>query len=107
MCITTEEPNNLVMLNNGIIVKITSLGYSYDNIKIIGMQWMQKKSIFEYPTSSTNLHMWQLKNESSILTIKFKLKDIYFKMVQLHVSYKKIDLNYEKIYAIPLLHNYN
>lgn len=27
-CIITQEPNNLVMLNSGIIIKIISLGYS-------------------------------------------------------------------------------
>lgn len=72
------------MMNSGIIIKIKNLGYSYDNeddIKITGVQWMQQKSIFEYPTSSTDLHMWQLKKEPSTHSIEFKLQEIYLKMV--------------------------
>lgn len=108
-CITTQEPNNLVMLNSGIIVKIISLGYSYvniENIKINGVQWIEQKSIFEYPTSSIDLHMYQLQKEPSTDIITFKLTEIKCKMMQLRVPYNRNNFNYEKIYAMPLLHNY-
>ncbi|KYN10946.1 hypothetical protein ALC57_16916 [Trachymyrmex cornetzi] len=62
--ITTKSPNDLVMLNDCSVIKIVSLGYYCENendITISGVYWMKKKSIFEYPTNSAHLYMWQLK----------------------------------------------
>jgi len=65
---------------------------------------MKKKPIFEYPTSSSDLYMWQLEAKPSEDIVKFKLKDIKFKVVQMRLPYKRNNLKYEKVFTIPLLH---
>lgn len=65
---------------------------------------MKKKPIFQYPTSSTDLYIWQLQEKPSEHIVKFHLKDIKFKMVLMQLPYKKNNVEYEKIFAIPLLH---
>jgi len=105
--ITTKQPNNIFMLNNDTIIKIVSLGYycaSEDDVKITGVHWMKKKPIFQYPTSSSDLYMWQLEAKPSEDVVKFKLNDIKFKVVQMRLPYKRNNLKYEKVFAIPLLH---
>jgi hypothetical protein len=104
--ITTKQPNDLFMLKDCTIVKIVSLGYHCeceDNIEITGVRWNKKKSIFEYPTNSADLYMWQLKRKPSKETVVFKLKDITFKMIQMRIPYKN-NIELEKIFAVPLLH---
>lgn len=106
-CIAPKPPNDIFMLNNDIIIKIVNLGYSSvfeDDIKLTGMCWMKKKPIFQYPTCSTDLHMWQLEEKPSKDVVKFKLTDIKFKMVQMRLPYKQNYLEREKIFVIPLLH---
>lgn len=65
---------------------------------------MKKKPICQYLTSSTDLYMWQLKEKPSKHVVKFQLKDIKFKMVQMRLPYKKNNLEYEQVFVMPLLH---
>lgn len=105
--ITATQPNNIFMLNNDMTVKIVSLGHccaSEDDVKITGVLWMKKKPIFQYPTSSTDLHMWQLEAKPSKDIITFKLKDIKSKIFQIMLPFKKNNMECEKVFAIPLLH---
>ncbi|KYN01402.1 hypothetical protein ALC62_07806, partial [Cyphomyrmex costatus] len=105
--ISAKQPNNIFMLNDDRIIKVASLGYCcepIDDLEITGVCWLKKKAIFESPTSSTDLHMWQLEAKPSKGIVKFQLKDIKFKVVQMRLTYKKNNLEYERIFAIPLLH---
>lgn len=55
------------MLNNNTIYKIINITNAdcycknIADIKITGVQWIAQKSVFEYPTSSTDLCTWQEK----------------------------------------------
>ncbi|KYN17993.1 hypothetical protein ALC57_09708 [Trachymyrmex cornetzi] len=105
--ITAKKPDNIFMLNNDRIIKIVSLGYCYksiDDLRITGVCWMKKKPIFRSPTISTDLHMWQLEAKPSKNIVKFQLKDIKFKIVLMPLPSKRNNLEYEKVFAIPLLH---
>lgn len=87
--ITTKQPNDLFMLNDCRIVKIVSLGYyceHEDDMQLSGIHWLQKKPIFEYPTNSGDLFMWQLRRKPSKDIVLFQLKDIKFKMIQMQLS---------------------
>jgi len=47
----------------GTIVKLTNLRYANENenkIQLTGLKWIPKRLIFNYPTSSAHLGMWQL-----------------------------------------------
>jgi len=49
------------MLNNDTIIKIVSLGYYCafeDDVKITGVYWMKKKLMFQYPTSSSDIYIY-------------------------------------------------
>lgn len=105
--LTTKQPNDIIMLNDGIIVKITNFECASENedeIQLTGFKWIPKKPIFNYPTSSAHLGMWQLNTKMSSDTIQFKLSHILQKMVLMRIPYKKQNLQFEKIYVIPLIH---
>lgn len=105
--ISVEQPNNIFMLNNHEIVKIVSLGFfceSADDVQITAVRWMIKKPIFQYPTSSTDLYMWQLREKPTEDIVKVQLKDIKFKMVVIRLPHEKKNFRYEKVFAVPLLH---
>lgn len=95
------------MLNNDTIIKIISLDNlctSEEDVKITGVCWMIKKLIFQYPTSSMDLYMWQLKEKPSEDTITFQLQDIKFKMVQMRLPYERNKVAFEKVFVVLLLH---
>lgn len=64
---------------------------------------MVKKPLFQYPTSSTDLYMWELQEKPSEDIVKFKLKDIKFKMLLMRLPYEKKNFRYEKVFVVSLL----
>lgn len=61
--LTNKSPNNLVILENGILFTVTKITCSrtdQQNVHIEGHQWKTKRSIFKYPTKSEDLQMWEL-----------------------------------------------
>lgn len=105
--LTTKSPNNLVLLENGVVLfttKIISWQIDQQNVQIQGNQWKIKGSIFKYPTKSEDLEMWELARLPSRKIIQCDISKIKRKMIKLEVTrnhrYRKT-----QIYAISFLHN--
>lgn len=101
--LTTEKPDNFVMLQNNTLLRIIRITRTPESIEIEGNPWKVKKSSFMYPTDSRKLYMWQLRSIPENTIIQCDLNDVKFKMVKLMFNLKVGGP--VRVYTMPLLHH--
>lgn len=107
MTIATKRGDNMVLLNNGIIMKITSIYCDKDddslsNIIIEGEIWKKKKLLYIYPCKSKLLKTWQISVECDNID-KYFVTDVSHKLIRLQLFF---DLHKQKsMFVMPLLHS--
>ncbi|KYN15964.1 hypothetical protein ALC57_11792 [Trachymyrmex cornetzi] len=101
--LTSRVPNNTVLLDNGLLLKIDRIFLSaYENendIKITGTIFKKVEPLFTYPCNSADLHMWAV-SERNTTSGTFPLNKVIQKMITFDIS-TEIE---EKIYTMPFLH---
>lgn len=105
--LTTDSPNDVVLLVDKRIVKITKMfvsEQSLNDVKFKGVIWKVKRDIFEYPIPSRNFKMWELHSAVSSRTVIFSLLDIEKKIVRIEVGMHP-DAEQLRVFAIPMLHH--
>lgn len=106
--LSTNNPNNVVLLHDGRLVKIDSMvceTLATEKLLLNGERFTTLQSAFSYPVDSTTLDIFAVEPEKS-QTEQFKLNDIKCKMVFIRVYELPSDLEdgqYES-FAMPLLH---
>lgn len=71
--ISTSIPDNVVLLNDKTILKIITIYGSIENILVAGNIWEKEKCIFNYPFSSSELDMYELRQNTSNVTNVYPL----------------------------------
>ena len=89
LTITTKRPDNMVLLNNGIIMEISSMfsnehNTSLSSVRIKGKIWRKAKSLYKYPCKSNLLNMWHLAAISHI-TATYSLAYVSNKLIRLEL----------------------
>lgn len=103
--LTTKEPNNVVLLNDGSIVRINkmqSFGFSSRRVQLSGKKFNNMMSAFVEPMDSKLLNIFSL-NEKDISDSEcFSLNEINCKIVLLKIF--ELASDEKLLYALPLLH---
>ncbi|XP_043463669.1 uncharacterized protein LOC122499400 [Leptopilina heterotoma] len=99
--LTTESPDNVVLLKDGSIFEIKCINKINEGMEIQGNIWKIKESLFMYPTDSKDLHIFQLDSRSNQLST-FDINFVKTKMVKIEINLNKNGPM--KFYCIPLLH---
>lgn len=101
--ITNSSPNNVILLKDKSIVRVSGIILTEDNVMISGNVWNKRKSIFNFPLDSSLLNMWELQNDPLEQKITFELSDVSCKLVCLRLNFQeKLPI---RTYIIPLLHD--
>lgn len=101
--LTTERPDNFVMLRNKTLLKISKISRTASGIEIMGQLWKNKRPIFNYPGNSSLLYMWELYQQSENRIINCNINEIKAKMIFLSLNFE-IDKP-ERVFTLPLLHH--
>lgn len=104
LAISTSSPNNVILLNNGIIMKVQKIFGNPElpeMLQVRGFVWDKDQPIYQYPCDSTKLEMWELKRKASNNVITRPVTSISNKLVQLSVA--KED-GTKRCFAVGMLH---
>ena len=101
--LTTEKPDNFVMLWDKTLLKINQITRTPEGVEIEGNPWKTKRSLFLYPTDSKYLYMWQLRNKPQNTRIQCNINHVEFKMIKLSMNLKAGGTM--RVYTMPLLHH--
>lgn len=104
--ITTKRQNNMVLLNNGIIMEISSMysdehDTSLSSIMIEGKIWTKAKLLYKYPCKSSLLNMWHLAAISRHVAT-YPLTYVSDKLIRLELPSCK--LRKQNTFVISFLH---
>lgn len=99
--LTTESPDNVVLLKDGLIFEIAYINKIDEGIEIQGNTRKIMESLFMYPTDSKHLHISQLESRSEHLLI-FDINFVKSKIIKIEMNLKKEGSM--KFYCIPFLH---
>lgn len=110
---TTNSPNNTILLQNGLIVFVTSItaqsdDFGKDDIIFESKILLNNGPVFEYPVNSALFNIYKITDSSTLTNVcKFKLNDIKCKMACLSIFEMEEDI--KETFVVPLLHceNYN
>lgn len=102
LTITTKRKDNMVLLNNGTIMEISSMyndehDTSLSNIVIKGKIWTETKTVYKYPCKSNLINMWRLPAVSRV-TGTYSLKCVSNKLVRLKLPFQ------QNIFVMCFLH---
>lgn len=101
--VSTVPPNDVFMLQNKSILKITNIFLEAGTLNIKGTKIKIINSVYKYPTDSAINNIWEISSKHSVIQITVPIHSIMSKMVNL---YLKCDpqLPKERSFAISYLH---
>ncbi|KYN09647.1 hypothetical protein ALC57_18167, partial [Trachymyrmex cornetzi] len=103
LILTIKTPNNVVLLNNGYVMKIKAIYGSEataSSISICGKIWKLKKKIYSFPKKSTIVEMWEIQSKSTDNLI-YPLNYVQQKLIMMELALKP---RRPKLFVCSFLH---
>jgi len=84
---TASSPNNMFMLENKQILKITTISLQDGTLFIQGNKIIKINSVYNYPTDSEIRNMWEIKNQPSNSEIIVPIHNIKCNLLKLQLNF--------------------
>lgn len=100
--LSTKASDNMVLLKDNTIFEIKKIWRTEELMQLEGTVWDKRNVIYNYPVSSDEMHMWELRNCESDRRTTILLSDIKNKMMKLILNFSV--QSEMRIFVISLLH---
>jgi len=102
--VSSNSPNNMFMLENGQIIKISNASLRNGTLFIRGHHIRKIDSVYSFPTNSDVTNMWEIQAQPSNRELIMPIHNIKCKLVHLQVNFDAQNPDETRSFGIGYLH---